>query len=275
MCEQKKLPLVISVPHGGLMIPTNLMKKCLLSIEEILLDCDTWSQELYDFQDVVEEYVTTPIARIVVDMNRDKDDLPPRNPDGVVKTRSVVQKQVWNSSEGLTKEEIEVLISDYYKTYHHKLEQASRHPNVRLGIDCHTMLDVGPMPNSTTWEKRPLFCLGNRGNKHAQPDSEPTTAPAELMHKLKGLLEKKFSHYPSVDGSVPLVTFNEPFSGGYITKHHGNKGDIPWIQLEINRRLYLADAKNPMAIIPTADDAMKLRKIRDDLHEVFQQLVKE
>jgi N-formylglutamate deformylase len=34
------------------------------------------------------------------------------------------------------------------------------------------------------------------------------------------------------------VTLNEPFSGGFITRTHGNN-PIPWIQLEINRSLYL------------------------------------
>ena len=34
------------------------------------------------------------------------------------------------------------------------------------------------------------------------------------------------------------MTLNEPFSGGFITRTHGNN-PIPWIQLEINRSLYL------------------------------------
>ncbi|WP_257008180.1 N-formylglutamate amidohydrolase [Bacillus sp. FJAT-45350] len=109
---------MISVPHGGLIIPPNLISNCLLTQEELLLDCDTWSHELYDFKGLVEEYVDTPIARIVVDMNRDRNDLPPNNPDGVVKTLSVVQKSVWDREGGLAKEEISNLLEDYYSTYH-------------------------------------------------------------------------------------------------------------------------------------------------------------
>ena len=269
---KKKLPLVISVPHGGLMIPANLIKKCLLSKEEILLDCDTWSSELYDFKNLVEEYVDTPIARIVVDMNRNRNDLPPINPDGVVKTLSVVRKQVWDNG-GLSEQDINLLINDYYSKYHYSLEEASKSPNVILGIDCHTMLSVGPVPGKETWQKRPLFCLGNRGSDKGDKHSEPITAPAEVMLKLKYLLERKFSAYQDVNDEIPLVTLNNPFMGGYITRHHGNLGNIPWLQLEINRRLYLPNATDQTAVTPVQEDLIKLEKIRDSLYEVFAELV--
>ncbi|WP_078427806.1 N-formylglutamate amidohydrolase [Alkalihalobacterium alkalinitrilicum] len=270
-----KLPLVISVPHGGVMIPTHLIKKCLLSKAEILLDCDTWSHELYKFKELVEEFVDTPIARIVIDMNREKSDFPPYNPDGVVKTQSVVEKSVWNSPGGLTTSEIQQLFTNYYTIYHRKLEAASSNPNVVLGIDCHTMLDVGPVPGQSNWEKRPLFCLGNRGSDTGQPVGEPITAPTELMIKFKQLLESKFKNYASPNENVPLVTLNQPFAGGYITKYHGNKGNIPWIQLEINRRLYLPGSVDKMPILPSKKDVAKMRSIRNELYDVFKELLKE
>ena len=34
------------------------------------------------------------------------------------------------------------------------------------------------------------------------------------------------------------VSLNRPFAGGYITQNYG-RASIPWIQLEINRKLYL------------------------------------
>ncbi|MDE5415087.1 N-formylglutamate amidohydrolase [Alkalihalobacterium chitinilyticum] len=273
---KKKLPIVISVPHGGLMIPTNLIKKCLLTPEEVLLDCDTWSHEIYDFDGMVEEFVDTPIARIVVDMNRDLHDLPPQNPDGVVKTLSVVQKPVWNTEDGgLSEAEIEVLLEDYYSNYHQQLEASANNPNVVLGIDCHTMLDVGPVAIGANWEKRPLFCLGNRGSETGHSIGEPITAPVETLEKLKALLEEKFSDYKDEAEGMPLVTLNQPFAGGYITRHHGNKGNIPWIQLEINRCMYLPKPSEKLKVIPPKETQIKLKKFRDDLYEVFKELVEE
>lgn len=57
---QRKLPIV-SVPHAGFTIPKELAPKFLLTKEEVLLDCDTWERELYDFKNDVEEYVDTDI----------------------------------------------------------------------------------------------------------------------------------------------------------------------------------------------------------------------
>ncbi len=36
------------------------------------------------------------------------------------------------------------------------------------------------------------------------------------------------------------VAHNRPFRGGWITRGHG-AGDLPWIQIEMNRVLHLTD----------------------------------
>ena len=35
------------------------------------------------------------------------------------------------------------------------------------------------------------------------------------------------------------VVLNKPFAGGYITRAYG-KGALPWVQVEMNRSLYLS-----------------------------------
>lgn len=270
--QRRKLPLVISVPHGGVVIPEELLRKCLLTKEEILLDCDTWSQDLYDFKDLAEEYADTEIARISLDMNRSLNDRPPDNPDGLVKTLSVENKQVWLTPEGLNGIEIDNLIREYYIPFHKRLEQATANPAVKLGIDCHTMLETGPAPDKKGWERRPLFCISNRGSSTGEANGEPVTAPPELMQKFKGILEKKFRGFEGTQGHTSLVSINTPFRGGYITRYHGNRGTIPWIQLEINRSLYLKNAANPASVIPEEADLRHLTKIRDILYEAFNEL---
>lgn len=156
-----KLPILISVPHGGTLVPDYFKKNCLLSEKDILLDGDTWTKDLYDFRELVEEYIYTDIARAVIDMNRKEDDLPPMNPDGVVKTIAVDGKEVWNKQ--LTSKEIERLVTKYLKPYHKRLEESASNPRVKLAIDCHTMLDIGPTKDRSKWEKRPLICISNRG----------------------------------------------------------------------------------------------------------------
>ena len=259
-----KLPILISVPHGGLSVPDFLKDQCLLSPEEILLDGDTWVRELYDFKDLVDAYIDTDIPRIVIDLNRNTNDLPPSNPDGVVKTCAVNESAVWKNPEGLNAKEIDFLLKNYYTPYHRRIEELSKEPSILLGVDCHSMLDVGP----TDFKNRPLFCISNRGNHIGEMNvnlkGEKPTAPSDIMLKLKALLEEEFADIRMCDRE--FVSINSPFYGGYITKHHGALGHIPWIQIEINRRAYLP---NHPHIKPTKDDLIVLRDFRDKLYEVL------
>ncbi|QNO14229.1 N-formylglutamate amidohydrolase [Alkalicella caledoniensis] len=265
-----KLPILISVPHGGLIVPKELKEKCLLTPQDILRDGDTWTKELYDFKNLAQEYVDTDIARAVLDMNRSQDDLPPINPDGIVKTVTVDGAQIWNEKSGLTKEEIHWLISNYHIPYHKKLQIAAKNNNVVLAVDCHSMLDTGPSKNQS-WQKRPLFCLSNRGSEQGLPVDEPITAPAELMIKLKGNIEREFEGFNKYS-DLPLVTVNNPFKGGYITSYHGRQGKIPWIQLEINRRLYLPKIEE-IDLIPDEITISRIKDIKDMLYRVFKDLL--
>lgn len=266
--NKDKLPMLISVPHGGNVLPNHFNDNCLLSERDILLDGDTWTKELYDFRDMVEEYIYTDIARVVVDMNRKDNDLPPKNPDGVIKSIAVNGKQVWKNQ--LSSEEIDTLINKYYKPYHHRLEDGARNPKVKLAIDCHSMLDIGPTKDRVRWERRPLFCISNRGDKLGDKLNEQLTAPPFLMQKLKVELDKKFKGYGNINKDVDLVSINEPFKGGHITTYHGRVGHVPWIQLEINRRLYLP-TNEKITLEPNAESRVILKDIMDKLYDVFKQ----
>ncbi len=258
-----KLPMLISVPHGGMEIPRELQSKCLIGSYGILMDSDTWARELYDFRDSAEEYVDTDIARLVVDMNRSQDDLPPSNPDGVVKTVAVDGQQIWEQSEGLSEQEVRHLLQKYHTPYHRRLRTATKNRKVIMAIDCHTMLSR---------DKRPLFCISNRGSTTGYPLNEPITAPTDLLFKLQENIHKQFESFIPKDSQQTLVTLNSPFAGGYISYHHGNQSDIPWIQLEINRSLYLPDVEK-ISIIPNELDSIRLKEIKDKLCYVFQSLI--
>ncbi|TCT12875.1 formiminoglutamase [Natranaerovirga pectinivora] len=262
-----KLPILISVPHGGLSVPDFLIDRCLLSPEEILLDSDTWARELYDLKDLVEAYVDMDISRIVIDLNRNTNDLPPNNPDGIVKTIAVDGSPVWKNPEGLNSREIEFLIDNYYDPYHRRLEELSKDENIILGVDCHSMLDIGP----TDSMNRPLFCISNRGNALGEMNinlqGEKITAPSRVLMKLKSLIEDAFSDIRVTDRE--FVAINSPFYGGYITKHQGSLGHIPWIQIEVNKCIYLPN--NP-SIKPTDDDLVVLRDFRNRLYKALCEL---
>ncbi|MFC4736676.1 N-formylglutamate amidohydrolase [Bacillus daqingensis] len=263
--KQALLPILISVPHGGSHMPDHLKERLLLSEADVVRDGDTWTQELFDFRGSVQTFMAADTARVVIDLNRDPTDRPPANPDGIVKTLTVDGQQVW--SEPLSDEETNSLIEAVHAPYHQKLMHASSEEGLRFAVDCHTMLDIGPAKDGNTWEQRPLMCISNRGSAGGGRETETITAPPEFMQLFKQELEREFAD-EMVEG-IPLVLVNAPFRGGYITQLHGPRTDIPWIQLELNRRLYLPAAAGP---VPSAADLERLTKLRDKLLLVLERV---
>ena len=86
------LPIAIWVPHAGLEVPPELEERCLLDREEIVADGDGGAREIYAIDGEVAFFLTTAVARVVVDLNRPIDD---RGGDGVVKTHTVQGDPVW------------------------------------------------------------------------------------------------------------------------------------------------------------------------------------
>jgi formiminoglutamase len=72
--------------------------------------------------------------------------------------------------------------------------------------------------------KRPMFCISNQDGK---------TSTSKMIELLSMCISESF------EINRKEISLNDPFHGGYITKTYGNN-PIPWIQVEMNRDLYLA-----------------------------------
>lgn len=246
------LPIVVSVPHGGIHAPPEAAELCLLDERDFTLDGDTWARQLYDLRGEVLGHLDTPVPRAVVDMNRSPYDL--SVPDGITKTLSLQGRQVWRDPSGPPRSLAYLLVSRYHLEYHRRLDELSRAPGPVLGLDCHTMLATGPDTGPDPGQARPLVCLGNGGG----PSAGPVTAPAELVIALRDALAAELRHE---DADVDAVTVNDPFKGGYICRRHGLYGPLPWVQLELSRALYLPpDGK--IAAEPDHDDQERLTDLR-------------
>lgn len=211
-----KLPLLISVPHAGLNVPQEVKESCQLTEKEIIEDGDEGAAEIYcPLKETVVGFVTTDVARAVLDMNRAEDD---RRKDGIVKTHTCWDVPVYKKV--LTEEIIESLINRYHRPYHEKLTEFSK--GVRIGIDCHTMAAFGPPVGPDPGIVRPHICLSNADG----------TCPQEWMKSISGCFEKVFE---------TKVSVNSPFKGGYIIKSHSH--EIPWIQLEFSRSSFMSNAE--------------------------------
>ena len=133
-----KLPLLLSVPHAGLDVPDDLRDLCILTDRQILEDSDEGAAEIYDLADEAEAFVTTPVARAIVDLNRAEDD---RRADGVVKTHTCWDVPVYRRP--LDEDTAASLLDRYYRPYHRRLTELST-SGVFAGVDCHTMAASGP-----------------------------------------------------------------------------------------------------------------------------------
>ncbi len=222
----KKLPVLISVPHGGDITPMEIINQVCLSQRDLFSDSDAFTREIYGLTDVVSAYVDTVYARAFIDLNRDTNDLPPANPDGIVKTTTCHGKSIYKSDRSLTTDNIAQLLNNYYHPYHQNIQQALvTHPEIQLALDCHSMEAIGPEVSPDRGQKRPSICLGTNYGKSCSKDMAEELA-------------KCFRTAFELDAYE--VTIDKPFSGGFITQTYGNQS-VPWIQIEISRGLYLTE----------------------------------
>lgn len=221
----KKFPVLLSIPHGGKEKPPELDGHLCITDRDLFDDSDPFVIEIYDLEDKVERSIITNVARAFVDLNRSPQDLPPQNPDGLIKSFTCYQKPIYiNGKEpdaALTKKLIEM----YYKPYHKSIQKSIHELDLQLCLDCHSMASVAPdISPDGAQKKRPKFCISNNDGK---------SSSKEMMELLASSIAESFE----IDRKE--ISLNDPFHGGYITRNYGND-PIPWIQIEMNRDMYLS-----------------------------------
>lgn len=195
---------------------------CTLTRDAVVKDGDEGAAEIYDLASAVAEYVTSDIARAIVDLNRAPDD---RRKDGVVKTHTCWDVAVYSPFP--PEAVVAALLDAYYHPYHARLVRlAGRGP--RLAVDCHTMAANGPPVGPDPGVERPRVCLSNADG----------TCPDRWMTVLKACFEEQFG---------PHVTVNHPFKGGYITRTHA--AEMPWVQLELSRAPFASNAQKRAGVM--------------------------
>jgi formiminoglutamase len=190
--------------------------------EDVVKDGDEGAREVYALEEGVLGFVTTEIARAIVDMNRSEDD---RRRDGVVKTHTCWNVPVYKDFP--PDDVVESLLEPYHRPYHRALrESASR--GALLGIDCHTMAAVGPPVGPDPGKERPAVCLGNADG----------TCPVDWLDSLADCLASAFG---------VEVSKNEPFKGGHIVR--SRPGGIPWVLLELSRGDFMSREEKRTSVL--------------------------
>ncbi len=263
----KLLPILVSVPHGGTKVPDMLQERINLTPLEILIDSDARTREIFAFKDRVKAYVDTDISRCVVDVNRDVF----TDASNVFKQHSQNKKEVWKTHSAPNELEREALLERYYRPYHQCMRDLLQENEIQLAIDAHAMIPQKKMLNSLVRQRRPLFCISNRGSKDSRFPEQNITASFALMKRLKRKLEEEFSDMLLFD-IEHVVTINDPFRGGYITAYHGKRPDVPFVQIEINRALYLPPEKD-IRLEQTAQEIKQIHLVREKLWRALEKTV--
>jgi N-formylglutamate amidohydrolase len=212
-----------SVPHAGLRIPEEAEPYCILTPEQVSEDGDVGAAEIYALEAEFEAYLTTDIARAIVDLNRAEND---RRADGVVKTHTCWNVPVYQPFP--PEEAIDQLLDRYYRPYHRRLKELAG-TGVRLGVDLHTMAATAPPVGPDPGAKRPRVCLSN---------ADHATCPKEWLESLQRCFQETFG---------PDVRVNDPFKGGFITRSHGV--EIPWVQVELSRGPFMTSSEKRGAVL--------------------------
>ena len=240
----KTIPVFISIPHGGTAVPGELKDRVCIGREDLFDDMDPFTREIYDIGDRATAVISANIARAFVDLNRAEDDLPPQNPDGVIKSMTCFKKQIYIKGKEPDDRLRRELIRRHYLPYHRELREITgRDRKIRLALDCHSMAAAAPpiAPDSAREIKRPRICLGNVHGKSCE---------METVEKLAHCFCEAFSL------NQDEVSINQPFAGAYITRTYGNK-PVPWVQVEMNRSLYLSAPWFDPAKLHVADLRLK------------------
>ncbi|NLX49843.1 MAG: N-formylglutamate amidohydrolase [Methanospirillum sp.] len=224
-------PFLVTVPHGGLLVPGEIADMLALGPADLARLSDPATGLLYDFGGRVAARLEARISRVAVDVNRPPYHLPPLHPDGAIKSRTPDRRAVYRGGGFPPIEVVHGLMLRHYFPFHEAVDRLLDENGVRCAFDCHSMEPFGPPLAKDAGRRRPLVCLGNHGDANGEPRrGRLATCPPRWMRILATHFQAAFP-----EGEVAV---NRPFPGGFTSMAHYWHRGIPWVQIELNRGLY-------------------------------------
>ena len=236
------VPLVFASPHSGRNYPPGFVAATRLDPTGLRRSEDSFVEEL--FADVVEHgapLLAATFPRAFCDPNREAWELDPAMFDGPlpawVNTTSArvsaglgtIARIVANGEaiyrSKLPFSEAEARIRTCWIPFHESLGQLITRTQARFGVcllvDCHSM----PSPASTISRSTADIVLG---------DAHGTSCSTAIVQHVQGIL----------GGLGYSVRLNDPYAGGYITRHYGRPREgVHALQIELSRTLYMDEAQ--------------------------------
>lgn len=236
IAHRNALPVLLSVPHSGRTYPDWLVRQAqagiasLQALEDPLVDRLAWRAIAAGHGAVIAQ-----APRAAIDCNRSPDDVDPaliagaRNAAsrraasglGIIPSRVAGYGRLWTSP--IPRRDLERRLDEAHRPFHAAVADGLRTLAARNGgailLDCHSM------PPRTGQAELVI------GNRHGSSGACWMAEAAARLARRAGW----------------SVALNRPYAGGYVAERHGEPdADIHCLQLEIDRRAYLAsDLRSP------------------------------
>jgi N-formylglutamate amidohydrolase len=226
------VPVLLSIPHCGTAFPDAVREALRPELLAFPDDTDWFVDQLYDFAPSMGITVIHAVySRWVVDLNRPPDNEPlysdGRLITGLFPVTTFLGEKLYRDGRlSIPTHEIRERMDTYYWPYHNQLnallnDMKKRWTNVLLW-ECHSIRQHVPTLHPDPF---PDLILG---------DASTTSASPGLSQMALRCLED----------STYSVSYNRPFSGGYITRHYGKPAEgLHALQLEMSKTVYMDDAE--------------------------------
>lgn len=212
--------VLCNIPHSGLLIPNDMMEDYII-LEK---DLDFFSKYMVDkdvdklFSFVPEENkVVSEISRVVVDMERyknDKQEIMSKVGMGLFYTHDTFGKRI--RVKGKTYDKCLELYNNYHSQMAQKTAKILESNRFCYILDCHSFHDKLMYTGFDT-KLFPDICIGFNGYEVNRD-----------IYRIKSLCE----------GYGYSVDFNVPFSGSLIPNGYNSNPCVKSIMIELNRRIY-------------------------------------
>lgn len=262
----RKLPLLIIIPHSGLIIPEELSGYDAPSPLELFFESDGGADRIFNFGSSVSSVVHTEISRLFVDTDRSFKSLYPLTEDGVIKKSTSMNRPVFKKNYYPDEIAISNILKRYYTPFHQSIKKSIEEDSPRIILECHTHMSVGPANSPDKGMPRPLVITGYTGSYGAELFR---TATADMALDLASIMGKSLEKEgDTVTSSYSLDNKN---NSGYLLNTYG-RGNIPMLYLSISRSLFLTDRYFDIKGIRM--DMKRLEKLRNIIFTALEKLYK-
>jgi len=229
----EKLPFLIIIPHSGLNIPEELYSYENVSPLNIFFESDAGAEAIFSLKDSVLKSISTPVSKIFVDMDREYKKLAPVTNDGVIKSITSMNRDVFKTDCYPDEIAISNILNRYYFPFHESIRNSIKEMKFKAILECHTHMPVGPPNSPDKGMPRPLVITGYTVDTKS---GVKQTAPADMAIELATELAKNLSKEGETVSDIFRVSDHD--GKGFIMKNYSISG-IPVLNLSISRSLFL------------------------------------